>query len=130
MLFKIVVKCLYLARSGRPDILWSVNKLARSITKWTKACDNCLNRLISDIHHYMCNTNNMVMWVTLQNNADWDCFKTLTSREILKIPNPLLEEHCSLLEVIHLFPKVVCVRNKLQFRTVQQNLRSSLWTLD
>ena len=31
--------CLYLARIGRPDILWTVNKLARSITKWTKACD-------------------------------------------------------------------------------------------
>ena len=30
---QIVVKCLYLARIGRPDILWSVNKLARSITK-------------------------------------------------------------------------------------------------
>ena len=29
----------------------SVNKLARSITKWTKACDKRLNRLISDIHH-------------------------------------------------------------------------------
>ena len=36
---QIVVKCLYLARVGRPDILWSVNKLARSITKWIKACD-------------------------------------------------------------------------------------------
>ena len=47
----IVLKCLYLARIGRPGILWSVNKLARSITKWTKACDNRLNRLISYIHH-------------------------------------------------------------------------------
>ena len=28
-----VLKCLYLARIGRPDILWSVIKLARSITK-------------------------------------------------------------------------------------------------
>ena len=36
---QIVLKCLYLTRIGRPDILWSVNKLARSITKWTKACD-------------------------------------------------------------------------------------------
>ena len=43
---QIVLKCLYLARIGRPDILWSVNKLARSITKWTKACDKRLNRLI------------------------------------------------------------------------------------
>ena len=40
-----------LARIGRLDILWSVNKLARSITKWTKACDERLNRLISFIHH-------------------------------------------------------------------------------
>ena len=48
---QIVLKCLYLARIGRPDILWSVNKLARSITKWTKACDIRLNRLISYIHH-------------------------------------------------------------------------------
>ena len=48
---QIVLKCLYLARIGRPDILWSVNKLARSITKWTKACDKRLNRLISYTHH-------------------------------------------------------------------------------
>ena len=47
----IVLKCLYLARIGRPDILWSLNKLARSITEWTKACDKRLNRLISYIHH-------------------------------------------------------------------------------
>ena len=48
---QIVLKCFYLARIGRPDILWSVNKFARSITKWTKACDKRLNRLISYIHH-------------------------------------------------------------------------------
>ena len=35
------------------------------------------------------------MWVILPNNADWDCFKILTSREILKIRNPLLEEPCA-----------------------------------
>ena len=48
---QIVLKCVYLARIGRLDILWSVNQLARSITRWTKACDKRLNRLISDIHH-------------------------------------------------------------------------------
>ena len=48
---QIVLKCLNLARIGRPEILWSVNKLARSIMKWTKACDKRLNRLISYIHH-------------------------------------------------------------------------------
>ena len=42
---------IYLARIGRLDILWSVSELARSITKWTKACDKRLNRLISYIHH-------------------------------------------------------------------------------
>ena len=47
---QIVLKCLYLARFGRPDILWSVNKLARSNTKWTNACDKRLRRLISYIH--------------------------------------------------------------------------------
>ena len=35
------------------------------------------------------------MWVTLQDNADWDCFKTPILREILRIQNPLLKEHCA-----------------------------------
>ena len=48
---QIVLKCLYLARIGRPDIHWSVNKLAKSITTWTKACDKRLSRLVSYIHH-------------------------------------------------------------------------------
>ena len=47
---QIVLKCLYLARIGRPDILWSVKKLVRSITKWAKACDKRLCRLISYTH--------------------------------------------------------------------------------
>ena len=47
----VVLKCLYLARIGRPDILWSVKKLARAVTKWTKYCDKRLARLISYIHH-------------------------------------------------------------------------------
>ena len=37
---KIVLQC-----------LWSVNKLARSFTKWTQACDRRLARLLSNIHH-------------------------------------------------------------------------------
>ena len=46
-----VLRCLCLARIGRPDILWSVNKLARVVTKWAQACDRRLERLISYIHH-------------------------------------------------------------------------------
>ena len=97
---QIVLKCLYLARIGRPDILWSVNKLARSITKWTK--DKRLTRLISYIHH-TCEYKQYCHVGILLSNADWDCFRTLTSREILKIRNPLLEEHCAFLDVMHLF---------------------------
>ena len=47
----ILLKCLYLARIGRPDILRSVNKLARAVTKCSQACDGRLARLISYIHH-------------------------------------------------------------------------------
>ena len=50
---QIVLKCLYLARIGRPDILWSFSKFARPATKWTQACNRRLARLISFIHHTM-----------------------------------------------------------------------------
>ena len=33
---QIVLKCLSLSRIGRPYTLWSVNKLARAVAKWTK----------------------------------------------------------------------------------------------
>ena len=45
------MSCLCLARIRRPDILWSVNKLARAVTKWTKSWEKRLARLISYIHH-------------------------------------------------------------------------------
>ena len=48
---QIVLKCLYLARMGRLDFLWSVNNLARAVTKWTRARDKRLARLISYVHY-------------------------------------------------------------------------------
>ena len=42
------------------------------------------------------NTDNIVMWVILLNNADWDCFKTLTLQEILRIQNLHQVEHCAI----------------------------------
>ena len=91
---QIVLKCLYLARIGRPDILWSVNKLARSITKWTKACDKRLNRLISYIHHtceykQYCHVGNTAKQCRL------DCFKTQILWEILRTQNLLRVERCA-----------------------------------
>ena len=47
---ELVLKCLYLARIGRPDILWSWNKLARAATICTRACDERLAHLISYVH--------------------------------------------------------------------------------
>ena len=73
---------------------------------------------------------NIVMWWILHNNAGWDCFKTPILREILRTQNLLRVEHCGFLEDTHLSQSDGCVRNKLQFQTVQQNLKSSLWTLD
>ena len=68
------------------------------------------------------NTNSIiVMWETLKNNADWDCFKTPNLHEILRIQNLHQVEHCAFLEAIRLFQSVGCCRNKLHFRTVQQN---------
>ena len=48
---QIILKCVYLARFGRPDILWYVNILVRAVTKWTRACGKSLARWISCIHH-------------------------------------------------------------------------------
>ena len=51
-------------------------------------------------------TNNIVMWETLQNNADWDCFKTPTLQKILRTRNLLQVEHCVFSEAIRLFHSV------------------------
>ena len=48
---QIVLKCFFLARIGGLDILWSVNKLARPVTKWTRASDKRWARLISYSSH-------------------------------------------------------------------------------
>ena len=127
---QIVLKCLDLARVGRPVFLWSVKKLARSITKWTKACDKHLNRLISYIHHtceYIQNCHvgqycQMMQAGTV--SRFWLCGRSWG----LKIH--FWRNIVHFFEVIHLFQEAGCVRSKPQFHTVQQNPKSSLWTLD
>ena len=92
---QIVLKCFLLARIRRPDILWSVNKLARSIKKRTKAWDKRLNRLISKIHH----TSEYKQYCHVGDTAK-QCRLGLFQDSDL---NPLLEEHCAFVEVILLF---------------------------
>ena len=99
---QIILKCLYLARVGRPDILCSVNKLVRSITKWTKACDKGLFRLISYIHH-ICEYKQYCYVGSTAKQCRLGLFQDSDFAGILRTQNPLLEEHCAFLEVIHLF---------------------------
>ena len=54
---QIVLKCSYLARIGRREILWSVNKLARSVTDRTRDCDRRLARLMLHPSHEWSQTN-------------------------------------------------------------------------
>ena len=126
---QIVLKCLYLARIGRPDIPWSVNKFARSITKWTKACDKRLNRLISYIHH-TCEYKQYCYVGNTAKQCRLGLFQDSDLRKILRTQNVLLVEHCVFSEATRLFQSVGCVRSKPQFHTVQQNQKSSLWMQD
>ena len=88
---------MYLARIGRLDIFWSVNKLARAFTTWTKYCDKRLARLISCIHHR--SDFLTIMSCGKQHNiVDWGCFKTLILQETLKTQNQHQEEFCAFLE--------------------------------
>ena len=52
---QVALRFLYLARSGRPDILCFVNQLARTVMKWTRARDRRLARVIS---HILCRSDN------------------------------------------------------------------------
>ena len=126
---QIVLKCFFLARSGRPDILWSVNKLARLITKWTKACDKRLNRLISYIHH-TCEYEQYCYVGNTAKQCRLGLFQYSDFAEILRIQKSTSGGTLCISEVIRLFQEVGCARNKLLFRTVQQNLKLFLWTLD
>jgi hypothetical protein len=54
---RIVMKILFMARFYRYDLLFAVNSLARYLTKWNKACDKKLLRLIC----YINSTKDMVL---------------------------------------------------------------------
>ena len=66
---QFVLKCLYMARLGRPDILWSVNKIARAVT-------NGLKHVTDDWQDWFhtfttqSTTDNIVMWVARRSIVD------------------------------------------------------------
>ena len=119
-----LLECLYLARIGRLDIWWSVNKLARAVIKWTKSCDKRLARLISYIHHtseyrHFCYVRIAAQQCRVGLFQDSDFARDLedsksTSGEVL----------CICLEVTRLCQLVGCARSRLQFHTVLQKLKS------
>ena len=116
---QIVLKCLYLARIGRPDIPWSANTLARAVTKWTRACGKRLARLISYIHHTNdCRQHCHVVTRHLV------CCKTHSLLATLRIQNQLREESSVFLEAEHLFPSVGCVRHKRGVAFNKQHLET------
>ena len=47
---QIVLKCLYAARIGQPDLWWAVNTSARAVAKWNRVCGNILAISISCMH--------------------------------------------------------------------------------
>ena len=153
---QIVLMCLYLARIGRLDTLWSVNKVARAVTTWTRACDRRLARWISYIHHTIdcmqyCHVGNTAQHCRsgLFQDSDLDLEDSHSTSGWISGQRPssvgdelsarmdaltfleswvLSESHLSL-EVEHLFPQVGCARSKLQCLTVPQNRRLSRWML-
>ena len=121
---QIVLKCLNLARIGRRDILWSANKLARSIKKWTKACDKRLSRFISDIHR----TCEYKQCCHVGNTAD--CFKTPILQEILRMQNLLR------VELVRFWKSYICsdlldvLETNFSFAQFNRIRNHFLWTQD
>ena len=89
---ELVLKwCLYLARIGRPDILWSDNKLARSVTNglrhvtddWQDWSPTFITRVTSD---------NIVTWATLLGTLDGVYSETQILLGTLRAQNQPREE--------------------------------------
>ena len=125
---QIVLKCLYLARVGRPDILWSVNMLARSVTRWTQACDRRLARLISYIHytsdyHQYRHVGNAAQHCRLGLFQDSDFAGDLEDSKF-----NVRRSFCAHSEAEHLYRSVGCARGKRQCHT--SSTESEIISLD
>ena len=92
---QILLKCLYLARIGRPDILVSGQPCEIDCENGPELVTNTWIAWYPTFITHV-NLNSLVMWVILQKNAGWECFKTPILREMLRTQNLLQVEHCAL----------------------------------
>ena len=102
--------------------------MARSVTKWTQACDRRLALLVSYIHftsdyRHFCHVGNAAQHCRL------GLFQDSDFAGVLKTQNQNQAEFCAFLEVEHLYRSVGCARSKRQCLTAPQNPRSYRWML-
>ena len=103
---QIVLLCVYLARIGRPDLLWSGNTLARSATKWNEACDK---RLLI-LRNYTNQTKNYRQSSHVVNQVD---FKMLRLQVTCETQNQRHDVYCAYLDHTRLFQFRGCAKSKL-----------------
>ena len=103
--------------------LWSVNKCARVVTKWTQAWQCTFTTQVT--------TDNIVMWVTRLSIVDWVYSKTQTLLATLRFQSQPRKRSLMYLWKPNICPPSVgCARSKLFSLTVLQSLKSFLWMLD
>ena len=86
---QIVLTCMYLARIGRPDLLWPFNKLERSVTKWNEDCDKKLARSTSYINQTKIQDSTGFVGDKNSRLQNLDLSRTLLLLKTWKIPNQL-----------------------------------------
>ena len=75
---RIILKALYVARIARYDFMWTVNMLAREVTRWSATCDRRLHRFICYMHQtadraqiYFVGDSPSDCWLTLFSDASF-----------------------------------------------------------
>ena len=101
--------------------------LQDTITKWTQACGKQLSRLISYFHQTCDYKQNCFVGNTAK-QCRLGLFQHSDSAGDLEDPKSTSGGTLCFFGSHTFFQMVGCVRNKLQFRAVQQNQKSILWT--
>ena len=118
---RIVLKCLYLARIGRPDIF----TVCQQTCKRSRKMDSDLRQRFGKIDFI----HSSRKLLTSALSTDFISRLRLCGRPLRTLNKPWEESYVSS-EVEHLSPSVGCARNKRQYPTVPQSLKSSRWMLD